>query len=112
MKHLFAISLICIMPMVQFSAIAAEEVPSFSLTIAKHQFAPTTITIPANTKVKLVIRNTDATAEEFECEKLRREKVIPAGGEAVVYVGPLVAGTYPFVGEFHEETAKGELIVK
>ena len=112
MKRLFAAALMCVMATSPFSAIAGEEIPTFPLTIAKHRFEPSTITIPANTKVKLVIKNTDATAEEFESESLKREKVIAGGAQALVYVGPLTAGTYPFVGEFNEATAKGEIVVK
>lgn len=93
------------------SAMAGEK-PSFDLTIKNHRFEPASLTIPANTKVALRIKNADTTAEEFESETLRREKVIAGGETAVVYIGPLEPGTYPFVGEFHMDTAKGEIIVK
>lgn len=88
---------------------AAEE---YALTIKDHKFVPTEITIPANTKVKLVVKNLDPTPEEFESQQLHREKVIQGNSQAVVYIGPLDPGTYPFIGEFHESTAKGHIIVK
>ncbi len=91
------------------TALAMEE---FSLTIKNHQFSPETVTIPANTKVKLIVKNLDPTPEEFESEKLHREKVIQGKSQAVIFVGPLNPGTYPFIGEFHESTAKGQIIVK
>jgi plastocyanin len=112
MKYPFVVALISSMVAAPLSAMAKDETPSFELTIAKHKFEPSTITIPANTKVKLIVKNTDATAEEFESEQLKREKVIPGGTQAVVYVGPLEPGTYPFVGEFNPATAKGEIVVK
>ena len=59
-----------------------------------------------------MIKNEDATPEEFESHALNREKIIPGNSEGVVFVGPLDTGEYPFVGEFHEDSAQGKLIVK
>lgn len=86
-----------------------EEV---TLTIQDHQFQPARVEIPANTRVKLNIQNKDATPEEFESHKLHREKIIPGNSQAIVFVGPLAPGEYPFVGEFHEDTAKGVIVVR
>lgn len=84
----------------------------FKLVISEHRFEPAEIEVPANTKVKLVIENRDATAEEFESHELNREKVIPPKSTATVWVGPLKPGRYPFFGEFHEKTAQGALVAK
>jgi hypothetical protein len=65
-----------------------------------------------NTRVRLTIRNEDATPEEFDSTELRREKVIPGGSEATIYVGPLPPGTYEFIGEFHSATARGRIVVR
>ena len=101
---------------VAFALAAGPSVPGwaqdFALTIKDHQFSPTQLEIPANTKVKLVIKNADATPEEFESTELHREKVIPGGTEGIVYVGPLAPGTYEFFGDFNPKTARGHLIVK
>ena len=91
---------------------SAADMPTVALTIRNHQFEPATVTIPAGVKAQLRIKNMDATTEEFDSETLHREKVIAPGDEGVVYVGPLEAGTYPFMGEFHAATAKGEVVVK
>jgi plastocyanin len=91
------------------SAFAIEE---FSLSIKDHKFTPDEITIPANTKVKLTVKNLDPTPEEFESEKLHREKVIQGNSQAVIFIGPLAPGSYPFIGEFHKDTAKGHINVK
>ena len=95
-----------------WSPMAVADEPSFELTIRNHRFEPETITIPAKKRVKLVIHNADATPEEFESHELNREKVIPGNSKATVFVGPLEPGAYPFVGEFHESTAKGKIVVK
>jgi len=82
------------------------------LVIANHKFEPAEITVPADKKVKLVIDNQDATAEEFESYELNREKIVPPKGQIVIFVGPLKPGRYPFFGDFHRDTAQGVLIAK
>lgn len=91
-------------------AIAFSSTSEYILTIKDHQFSPSELVVPANTKVKLVIHNQDATPEEFESHSLNREKVIPGNSKATVYVGPLEPGRYEFVGEFHEDTARGVIV--
>jgi len=91
-------------------ALAADD--EFKLVIENHKFEPAEITVPADKKVKLLIDNQDATAEEFESYELNREKVVPAKGTTSVFVGPLKPGRYPFFGDFHKDTAQGVLIAK
>ena len=91
-------------------AFAAE--PEFTLVIRDHKFQPTELRVPANTKVRLIVDNQDSTAEEFESKDLKREKVIPPKSKGTVLIGPLKPGRYSFVGEFHEKTAKGVIIVE
>ena len=91
---------------------AHAQEPSFTLTIANNKFDPTELQVPANTKFKLVVRNTDATPEEFESTSLRREKVIPGKSEAVINLGPLPPGRYEFFGDFHPKTARGFIVAK
>ena len=68
--------------------------------------------MPAGQKIRLIIDNQDATPEEFESYELNREKVVSAQAQIVVFVGPLQPGRYPFFGDFHQDTAKGVLIVQ
>ena len=91
---------------------AAAEDTDVRLVIREHKFVPAEITVPARKKIKLVIENQDATAEEFESYELKREKVVPPKGQITIFVGPLEPGRYPFFGEFHKESAKGVLIAK
>jgi plastocyanin len=86
--------------------------PEFALTIKDHRFDPTEIKVPANQKVKLVVDNQDTTAEEFDSSSLKREKVIAPKSKATIMIGPLKPGRYPFVGEFHEATAKGVVVAE
>ena len=91
-------------------ALAADD--EFKLVIENHKFDPAELVIPANKKVKLVIENRDATPEEFESHALNREKVIAGKSTATIFIGPLKPGSYPFVGEYNEKTAKGTVVVK
>jgi plastocyanin len=93
-----------------FPALAAP--PEYLLAIENHRFVPSELTIPAGEKVRLRIENHDATPEEFESHELNREKLISGRSSAVVFVGPLKAGSYHFFGEFNEDTAQGRLVVE
>ena len=95
---------------VSVSAVAADI--EIKLIIENHRFQPETVNIPRGKKVKLVIENRDSTPEEFDSHSLNREKVIPGKSTGTVYIGPLAAGSYPFVGEFNEKTAKGVIVAK
>lgn len=86
--------------------------PVIEISIKDHLFYPSVVEIPANTKVKLFIRNLDPTAEEFESYELNREKVISGNSKTIIFVGPLPPGEYPFFGEFFPKTAQGTVIVK
>ena len=94
------------------TAVLAEDTPSFTIVIKDHRFQPAELTIPAGTKVMLLVDNQDSTPEEFESHELNREKVIPGNAKAKIFVGPLKPGVYPFFGEFNPETAQGKLTVQ
>lgn len=85
---------------------------SYTILIKNHRFEPSDLKVPAGKKIKLVIKNTDSTPEEFESHELKREKVISGKGKATIIIGPLAPGKYPFFGEFNEATAKGNLIAQ
>lgn len=83
-----------------------------ALTIKNHLFSPAEIKVPANQRIKLNVHNQDSTPEEFESHSLNREKLIPAGAKAVIYIGPLKPGRYDFFGEFNQATAKGVVVAE
>jgi|SRR6516165_7040232 plastocyanin len=96
-----------------FGATSAQaQETEVKLLIRDHKFEPSELTVPAGKKIKLIIENQDATAEEFESYELNREKVVPAKGQVTVFVGPLKPGRYPFFGDFHKDTAKGVLVAQ
>jgi plastocyanin len=85
---------------------------AYKITIKDHVFSPSEIKVPANKRVTITVINQDATAEEFESSILKVEKVIAGKSQGVVRIGPLAPGRYPFVGEYHESTAKGVVIAE
>jgi hypothetical protein len=90
----------------------SAQAKDYVLTLKNNKFVPQELTIPAKQKVKITVKNEDATPAEFESFDLNREKIIAPHGQVVVVVGPLDAGTYTFFDEFHKDTATGTLIVK
>ncbi len=91
---------------------ARAEKPVIEIEIRDHLFWPSEVTVPANTKVKLLVFNRDPTSEEFESYELNREKVIMGNKKAVIFIGPLLPGVYPFFGEFNPDTAQGQVVVE
>ena len=111
MKRIFAIAALAFAAAIASPALS-DDTPSFEITIKDHRFTPSTLEVPANKKVKLVVKNQDPTPEEFESYELNREKVIAGNSQAIVFIGPLEPGTYPFFGEFNIATAQGKIIAK
>ena len=90
----------------------AEEAQVFTITIKDHKFDPAEVRVPAGKPVILVVKNADATAEEFESSTLKVEKIIPGGQQGTVRLRPLAVGSYAFIGEFHSDTANGRVIAE
>jgi hypothetical protein len=103
---------LCALALLVPSAAISADMPEFTLTIQNHRFSPTELTIPADTKVRLIVVNKDPTPEEFESHELNREKVVTGNASINVYIGPLKAGRYPFFGDFNQATAQGAIIAK
>lgn len=88
----------------------ADDAP-VAIAIQGGKFVPDEVTVPAGRKIRLVIRNRDATMSEFESTDLHREKTVPPGGQITVFVGPLDPGRYEFFDDFHPSD-RGHLVVK
>ena len=93
----------------------AQEEPKkdeYKIVIKDHRFSPEPLVIPADQKIKLILENQDPTVEQFESYDLNREKVVTGAGKITLFVGPLKSGTYKYFGEFHRDTARGEIIAE
>ncbi len=106
--RLLAPALLCLL--LAAPARAADD--EFKLVIENHRFEPAELVVPAGRKVKLVVENRDATPEEFDSHALNREKVIAGRATVTIFIGPLKPGSYEYVGEYNEKTAKGTIIAK
>jgi plastocyanin len=100
--------LVLIALLLPLSAVADD----YKLVIKDHQFQPAEFTIPAGQKIKLLVENQDSTPEEFDSHDLNREKMIAGNSTATIFIGPLTAGRYTFIGEFHATTALGHIIAQ
>jgi plastocyanin len=107
---LAAIALGLLVPLSQVGA--AEEEAEVTISLKDHKFDPAEIKVPAAKAIKLTVKNLDATPEEFESHPLGVEKVIAGNGTATIRLKPLAKGSYAFVGEYHEETAKGKIVAE
>ena len=105
-----AIAACAILATAQATAVAAQEA-GYSLTIHDDRFEPSTLNVKAGVKFQLRVKNARKVAAEFESAELNREKVVPPGQSAVIYVGPLAPGTYPVFDDFHQST-RGHLVAK
>ena len=111
MRYLLPFPVLITALVTSLTALAADDL-SFALSLKEHKFTPQELTIPADKRVKLTIKNLDSTPAEFESHNFTAEKIVPAGGEVSLYIGPLTAGTYGFFDDFHEDETKGTLIAK
>ncbi|MFA7240970.1 MAG: cupredoxin domain-containing protein [Sulfuricellaceae bacterium] len=90
----------------------AGELPAYPLTVENGRFTPETLNIPAGQRFKIVVTNKGPGPEEFESLELRKETVLAPGVTRAVVFAPLKPGIYKFFGEFHPDTAKGQIVVK
>ena len=91
---------------------AARADEPVQLEFRQHRFVPARIEVPAHIKFRLLVKNGDDTAEEFESTELNREKVVPPGQTVTIFLGPLEPGEYKIFGDFHQDTAQGLLVAK
>ncbi len=104
---LFAFAALLTLPLA-----GARADDAITTTIKDHVFSPAEIKVPANKRVMITVTNADATPEEFDSHALKVEKVIPGKSKGTMRIGPLKPGRYPFMGEYHESTAKGVVIAE
>lgn len=110
MRRLF---LLVVLPLLTaISCTNNAEIIRQDIHIKNHKFSPEIVKIKENQLLKLTVYNDDPTVEEFESFDFKREKIVPGNGKVIVTIGPLKKGSYDFFGEFHMDTAKGQLIVE
>ena len=101
--------LIAILVMLAAPAFADDPV---AVTLQNHKFSPAQIHVKANTPSVIALTNRDATAEEFDSTALKIEKVVAGNSSGNVRLRALAPGKYPFMGEYHSDTAQGVVIAE
>jgi periplasmic iron binding protein len=91
---------------------SAEDAYAATITIRDHRFDPAELHVPAGKRILLTVINADLLSEEFDSAALKVEKVIAGKSQGVVHISPLNPGSYDFIGEYHEDTAKGRVIAE
>jgi hypothetical protein len=90
---------------------ALADDPVITITLKDHQFEPSEVPVPAGVKLKVQVSNEQTATAEFESKVMHFEKIVNAGGQITVYVGPLQPGSYEFYDDFHHATT-GHLVAK
>ena len=92
--------------------VLAADPAEIPLVIEKNRFEPDVIKVKAGAPFVLVITNKDKGPEELDMAQPRIEKVIPGGKTVKLRMPALKPGKYPFVGEYHSETAKATIVAE
>ena len=94
------------------SAGRAADEPVFQIEMKDGVITPPRIEVPAKTRFKIIVKNTGKMPAEFESTELRKEVVVPAGGEAPVIIRTLDAGEYKFFDDFQPDAPPALVIAK
>ena len=90
--------------------VMADDTVQLSIAMKDHLFDPAELHAPPGKTIAIHVKNLNTIVSEFESSDLHFEKIVPVGGEGVVYVRPQQAGRYNFYDDFHHET-QGFLVV-
>lgn len=98
-------------------AVVLLAAPAFAgapivVTLTNHKFSPATIHVKAGEPAVIKLVNNDGTAEEFDSSALKVEKVVAGHSSGNIRLRPLSPGKYPFMGEYHSQTAQGVVIAE
>lgn len=89
----------------------AADPPEIALNFFGDRYEPVEVPVPAGVKFVLRIVNKSTVSTEWESKELHREKVVPAGKEGTLYIGPLKPGEYEFFDDFHPKV-RGKLVAR
>ena len=99
------------MGIASYANVSAAEQVDYTLEMKNGTFSPAVLEVPANEKIHLTVKNSEAVQTEFESYKLNQEQKIESGKTADMFIGPLEPGEYP-VFDDNNPDAKGSVIAK
>lgn len=113
MMNLLGVAPLCLgLFLIGIMPVRADDAAPIELTVKDHKFTPSEIHVKAGQPAIIDMHNEDSTAEEFDSDSLGVEKVIAGGRSGLVHLHALSPGTYPFMGEYHADTAQGVVIAE
>jgi plastocyanin len=113
MMNVFRIAPLCLgLILIGVAPVRADDPIPIELTLKDHKFAPSEIHVKAGQPAVINMHNQDSTAEEFDSDSLGVEKVIAGGRSGLVHLHALSPGKYPFMGEYHSDTAQGVVMAE
>ena len=89
-----------------------NESAGIPVVLKDHRFMPAEIHVRADEPALITLTNQDGVAEEFDSTSLKVEKVVPGHQTGSVRIRPLAPGRYPFMGEYHADTAQGVVVAE
>lgn len=108
MRHLsFVLS--CLL--LSFNASAADAF-TVQLEMKNGALIPSTLKVPANTRIRIEVHNSGNSPAEFESTQMRKEKVLAPGAKSVVVIARLRPGQYSFFDDFHLDHPAGLVIAE
>ncbi len=105
-----SLAVAAVLALVPAGAMAQDN--TASITLKDHKFEPAEIHVKANTPTTVSLTNVDDQAEEFDSTSLKVEKIVSGHATGTMRWRPLRPGRYPFMGEFHSETAQGVVVAE
>ena len=91
---------------------SAEAPSEIVLIMDGQRFTPEEVRVKAGTPFMLVVRNQGGDEGEFEIPDLRIEQEIPAGKTRRFKMPALRPGSYAFINDYKQSSAKGRLIAE
>ena len=107
-----SIAALCVTIALASGALAADELPVYTLVARDGVFEPATLEVPAGKRFKIAISNAGKGPMEFESRDLRQEKVLAAGASSSIVINGLKPGSYPFFDDFHPDSGKAFIVAK
>ena len=101
---------LCTLLLTSASALASDN--AVSLRLSNHRFSPAEVHVKADVPSTVTLSNDDDQAEEFDSTTLRIEKIVAGHATGTMRWRPLAPGRYPFMGEFHSDTAQGIVVAE
>jgi hypothetical protein len=100
--------------LVSLASLAAEakDLVTYEVTLKAQTFTPAELNVPAGEPFIIKLMNENDAPAEFESKDMKFEKIVPGHSKIVVKVKALPGGTFEFVDEYHEDTARGTVVSK